>query len=103
MHLGYVMRPIPTLGFLLATTVFAVAARAEDPSVNSSIDAHFGAGLGNVGLAGHAGIGAQAWLGEIVGIGAEAGFLEDDAIFGTKSHATYIGPTLSGRSSAGGS
>ena len=102
MHFPYVMRPTLTLGFLVAAMAFAVAARAEDASVAGNIDAHFGAGFGNIGLAAHAGIGAQAWLGEGFGIGAEAGFLEDDGIFGTKSHATYIGPTLSGRSSGGG-
>jgi hypothetical protein len=95
------MRPTLTLGFLLATTVFAVAARAEDANVAGNIDAHFGAGVGGIGLASHAGFGAQAWLGEAFGIGAEAGFLED-GILGTKSHATYIAPTLSARSSGSG-
>jgi outer membrane protein with beta-barrel domain len=105
MHFEHVMRPILTLGFLLATTVFAVAAHAEDASVAGNIDAHAGAGFGSIGFASHLGIGAQAWFGEVFGIGAEAGFLEDDAILfeRTKSHATYIGPTLSARSSGGAS
>ncbi len=96
------MRSIATAGVLLAATVFSVAARAEDRSVASNIDLHVGAGAGSIGIAAHAAMGAQAWFGDLFGIGAQGGFIEDDAIFGSKSHATYIEPTLSLRTSGAG-
>ncbi len=90
------------LGLLFAMSALASSARAEEPTpdrVLGNVDAHFGGGLGSLGFAFHAGVGAQAWFGDVFGLGGNAGLIEDDAIFGDRSHATYIEPTVSVRTS----
>jgi hypothetical protein len=100
-----VMRSTLTLGLLFAMSALASSARAEEPTpdrVLGNVDALFGAGFGSVGMAFHAGAGAQAWFGDVFGLGGHAGLIEEDAILGDRSHAAYIGPTVSVRTSGSG-
>jgi len=90
----------------LVTAILSGSARAQIPSspevVVGNLDAHAGGGIGAIGIAAHIGASGLAWLGDVFAVGAQAGYIEDDAILGSSSSAWYIGPAIGVRTSSSG-
>jgi hypothetical protein len=92
-------------GAFVAASLLSVVAHGQEPppdAVLASVNAHAGLGTGSLGLASHAGVSGQAWLAELFAIGAQAGFIGSEAVFGDRSSVWYLGPSASIRSAGGG-
>lgn len=104
---GCIMRAVTLCLVFLAVSVFSVAAHAQEAEPARDVDwsfaAQLGIGGGSSGIAGHAGLLAQRWIFDFVGLGAGLGAIGDTAIFGPSSSAQYLMPSVALRTSSHGS